>query len=1162
LGRFDRRIICGVPAGCIRPPRTDELVNEPSSRPTRFLPDLPADEDALGPHRRIADTVKHVVLHDPGGHVIGLTGSYGSGKSTVVTLLQASLAGQEKASVWVFDAWAHEGDPLRRSFLESLINHFLVDSWVGEKKWKRRLEELTHRYRRTNTENTYEITSFAIALAIALLLAPTGYALLREALPNLRIWLPGRGFDGSATLGLLLSVSPVIVVALAAIRGWLKHRKDSERHPLHELGALLIQKSANRTRTKTSESTDPTSIEFEQSFRDLMRDALAAPDRRAVLVVDNLDRVEPEDAQRIWSTLRTFLDPAADKHREEWLSRLWVVIPYDPDGIRHLWEADTNGEHSSSGGRLATSFLDKTIDIRFHVPPPLLANWRDYLITLLETALPDSLKRAELYRVYRLLALARSDTRQTPTPRELKIFVNQISAMYRLRGDDIPLSDLAYFVILDRETPDVAGKLLEGAVPRDRDRHLLSPAAAENLSALVFGVDREQGQQLLLGQPIMDALLEGNGAELQRLRTLTPAFGAVLEHVLGEAITDWVAPHSTETANLLTAATSLADSGILDILDEHSQSHIRHVLRTAATRVGIWNPLLSGASSGIVALNQLLRDPDVAARSVAALSERLARDKDEATITPTAVGQMAVELGNGLHALGFSHALAHGLVVPGGADAYLEALATVIDAVREGNDPDHAHLSILRPSDDSQAIVEALATRASSGLFSQSDFFAVRQVAGDSTAVQWQPLITAIATRIGSGAALSGPNEANMLLAAMEYLAERDRSAAARKGLLDLFSTGAAARAWTMVAGDKVDHHQARARLLYGQMLVDPSFQHQQTGTAQTLLKKELSTPTPAVAACIAALCENADRRDLVLATGAKSSEARPLVAEVLRRLYERGNSSSFFSGSMIANHWHLLPDGFSLDALLSREPKRASAVARHIERGEASASDEPLYRSVLRTLRHKKKFAAWLVKQIQGIPQADWLADLRGKEHWLKIAVELRALGFEPNLSQPFRAALLDYATELQEGSARALLTESDALLELMDPADRVIVQDHLFSELLTSAASLLKGFYKVFGPLLRQDPRLTSDQSVLSRVFVPLVEERHAPGVRWIRNLVAAKGTRLFGTADSERVRAFRRAVAVELAEGASDQVHEDAKFLAKRLQIRKARRSRGRS
>ena len=89
-----------------------------------------------------------------------------------------------------------------------------------------------------------------------------------------------------------------------------------------------------------TQTPDPTSVEFEAVFRDLLDEALKDKGRKLLLVVDNLDRVEPSDALSIWSTLQTFLGHS-DYQRPEWINRLWVLIPYD--GKRHTSSLGASG---------------------------------------------------------------------------------------------------------------------------------------------------------------------------------------------------------------------------------------------------------------------------------------------------------------------------------------------------------------------------------------------------------------------------------------------------------------------------------------------------------------------------------------------------------------------------------------------------------------------------------------------------------------------------------------------------------------------------------------------------------------------------------------------------------------------------------------------------
>src|SRR4051794_17890088 len=93
------------------------------SADVRLLADVPskADEFEANAHKRVASAIAELVSSEPGGRVIGLEGSWGSGKSTVVELVSAALQPatgtgpkDEGIRMVVFDAWSHQGDPLRR----------------------------------------------------------------------------------------------------------------------------------------------------------------------------------------------------------------------------------------------------------------------------------------------------------------------------------------------------------------------------------------------------------------------------------------------------------------------------------------------------------------------------------------------------------------------------------------------------------------------------------------------------------------------------------------------------------------------------------------------------------------------------------------------------------------------------------------------------------------------------------------------------------------------------------------------------------------------------------------------------------------------------------------------------------------------------------------
>ena len=117
------------------------------------------------------------------GLTIGLEGEWGSGKSTVVKLLQEKLKENKSNRTFVFyiDAWEHEGDHLRRVFLETLIEK--IKRW---KEWGcdvvKRLNDISDRVTSKKVskkvEHASQITGFGKAVAFAALLVPLGVSLL------------------------------------------------------------------------------------------------------------------------------------------------------------------------------------------------------------------------------------------------------------------------------------------------------------------------------------------------------------------------------------------------------------------------------------------------------------------------------------------------------------------------------------------------------------------------------------------------------------------------------------------------------------------------------------------------------------------------------------------------------------------------------------------------------------------------------------------------------------------------------------------------------------------------------------------------------------------------------------------------------------------------
>ncbi|MEW6720275.1 MAG: P-loop NTPase fold protein, partial [Thermodesulfobacteriota bacterium] len=571
--------------------------------PTNLIPDSPSSEDRFGPHQDIAKAIANLIRSGDGGRPIGLTGTWGSGKSTVVALLRKEIETFPNHRMLVFDAWAHDGDPLRRTFLQSLIRFFrdAYPNWISKESWTIREADLVRRRKVSETETSPHLTPAGKALGISALLIPVGSALFSQGLRDGASLLHTGPVSLATLFGFLLTVSPLLVLICFALAYRMKSRKGD---PVHiesaNLIAIFIQKAETKTRTETTETPDPTSIEFEKTFTDLMGEALEPAENRFVLVMDNLDRIEADGALKIWSTLQTFLQLDTGKHA--WLKKLWVVVPFDQKSISRLWEknapqANESGENKKHSN-FASSFLDKTFPIRFDVPPLVLSDWRAYLIEMLREAFPNH-HEEEFETIAHLMAVERMDGTVSHTPREIKMVVNQIGALHRQRQDIVPLPHIAYYVLLQRDHAEVLKGLTDKTFPSEEAAAILGDNVQDSLAALAFGLEVSTSRQLLLEPILLAALSKPDIKTLLTLRDSTRGFFDVLDEAVVHGIKDW---QKTAGIKLLHAVAALHDSNLLETHNSCRVERLLDRIAYAAVSVEQFAPLTKDAENGFLLL--------------------------------------------------------------------------------------------------------------------------------------------------------------------------------------------------------------------------------------------------------------------------------------------------------------------------------------------------------------------------------------------------------------------------------------------------------------------------------------------------------------------------------------------------------------------------------
>ncbi len=513
--------------------------------PTHFLPDDPASEDAFGSHKQVAEAILKLICDKASSpaHVIALEGSWGSGKSTVIRIfehLAREKSNDAEIAVFLYDTWAYQGDSLRRSFLETLIDFLISREWIDKDSWAKEKELLARRREEATITTIPQFTSWGKVLAIVLGLVPVGMTLatMGGSINTYYRWI-GVGF----------TLSPFLVAICAIIHRFWKKRfrkrkvakqhNGSEQHSNEEQHSndwigLFIHKTREKQKTRTTRTPDPTAIEFVQKFKALLKEALQGNGhRRLVVVIDNLDRLPPDEALQAWATMRTFFDANPNETQDHPAQgRLYLIVPYAPEALSRIWDED---KHKYT---TAQAFRDKTFQVRFNVSPPLLSDWSNFLKKQLEKALPKHKAKSEIDTIIRLFRLKGMPLERPLTPRDIILFVNQLAALHAQWEDEIPLSiQAAYLFYKEKIKIPMQDLIREDLLDMGVKVILQEKKWQKYFAALHFNVPVDRALQVLIEPEFDKALEEGNIDLLAPFINLPGAqqvIAALVDHYLSE----------------------------------------------------------------------------------------------------------------------------------------------------------------------------------------------------------------------------------------------------------------------------------------------------------------------------------------------------------------------------------------------------------------------------------------------------------------------------------------------------------------------------------------------------------------------------------------------------------------------------------------------------
>ena len=315
---------------------------------------------------------------------------------------------------------------------------------------------------------------------------------------------------------------------------WIKYYYSDEDK--HEKAFNFLSKEDDVTKNRTSvEIPEPSSIEFQKIFIKLLDEVKNNNNKKLIVVMDNLDRINAKDALKMWSTMRTIFNLP---HREKSEERLWLIVPFDENAIKELWE-----DEKSKSQNIGKSFLEKTFQIEFKVSSPVLSDWRKYFIDNMKLALPNH-SSEEFHDLYKVFSLGRVQINQNKSisPREIKKIINKLGSLHRQWQDEIQLVNMMLYVVLNEyqnwePKKDLVNTNFAEKLNDLRLKNYITDDWQKELAALHLNVKKDKAIEMIL-EPRIDRIIKK--CEYKEVEDIsnTPGFTIILEDYLESLINE------------------------------------------------------------------------------------------------------------------------------------------------------------------------------------------------------------------------------------------------------------------------------------------------------------------------------------------------------------------------------------------------------------------------------------------------------------------------------------------------------------------------------------------------------------------------------------------------------------------------------------------------
>ncbi len=834
-------------------------------------------------------------------------------------------------------------------------------------------------------------------------------------------------------------------------------------------------------------------------------------------------------------------------------ANIWVLVPYDPSAIKKLWQNSKDEASDTS-----SSFIEKTFQMRFEVPPSVLSNWKAYLLNLAKKAFPSH-KSEELDPIYQVYDAIQGENETSPTPRDLKLYVNQIGALHRQWGDEFSFAILSYYVLQRRQGLEITGK--PHSPPSSVIPILLHssiPEINKYLASLRFNVPQDVAQQMILAEPLRQALLRNTPGVLKDLlQQYREGFWAVLEKVSRNLLN---APPSSALAYV---AACLDGFAIVGYSSRPEFPNIVSLLKDALLKVESWAPFTLDISKGITSACRIVTE--------SAFVEPIVRSVRNTFTSPAPQGTVLSALPaliDGLLIFAEQISIANESLLkepfplPCDASQWLDQC----EYIRGKN---QRWWRLLTPQGSFQDVSAAIVSAVSTGKATAKleDVVRVTEASfASSPDKSWSNVLGSIEQRLNPNVVNINPTEARTLFSLANTFLQLN-IAGANELIRQLIELGHLYHA--LSNAQQANDLETKAFTISLVFVHQPSLAKPSVlGLSQqgyAILTSLLTSDDEKLATLMVTYLKGFNSISSIFSVvDAKSGQYDALVIRCLKIVCDSGKPSDLFKSADLSKRWSRLRDTLP-DA---QKPTRFLDLIRDLCQTEGlvqfllstqegfKESDGGLY-SAIAKFDIPTEFAEWCISGLQRVHKDKWTTELQTNGDLLELSVQLIKAKKELSLRVEFQDALLEYGRQTLAAPPQnlpKLLANNGDLFAALFKSSRNVLRRKLTELAMAQNGTFQDGFFDLFGDEINERANLLADDDIVLKLYSAVVERKSIAGLRWLSAALSSNPQLLESYKDQDKVTDFRDRISSELSKPptSNDQYYSFIQSIAKSIGV----------